>query len=66
METYNLRFKKKNERGYWNTSIKGETLEEAIKEAEKFLVSRKGEIKKAYLEKNIYKTKVMCEWESEE
>ena len=65
MKTYNLRFKKKGERGYWHTSIEGETIEEAIKSSKELIISRPYEIEKAYLEKTIYKTKKVWEWESE-
>lgn len=65
METYNLRFKKKGERGYWHISIYGETIEDAARKVKKFIVSQEYEIEKAYLEKIIYKTKKIWEWESE-
>lgn len=65
MATYNLRFKKKNERGYWHTSIKAETAEEAVRKVKEFIVSQEYEIEKAYLEEIIYKTKKIWEWESE-
>ena len=57
MKTYDLRFKKKGERGYWHTSIYGETIEEAIKNSKELIRSRPYEIEKAYLEEIIYKTK---------
>ena len=65
MARYNLRFKKKGERGYWHTSIYGETLEEVIEDAKKTIKTRPYEIDKAYLEEIIYKTKKIWEWESE-
>ena len=62
---YNLKFKYKNERGFWNTSIKAESTEEAIKEAEYFILKDK-RIEKAILGEIIYKTKKIKEWNVED
>lgn len=53
---YNLKFKKKGERGYWNMSITATEKEDAIKEAEEFIWKR-GDIVEAHIEEIIYKTK---------
>ena len=58
---YSLKFKYKKERGYWYTSIKVDSKEEAIKEAEKFILRDK-RIEKAILGEIIYKTKKIKEW----
>lgn len=65
MATYNLRFKKQGEQGYWHTSIYGETIEDAIENSRELISSRPYKIEKAYLEEIIYKTKKIWEWESE-
>lgn len=56
MADYNLKFKKKGERGYWNMSITATKEEDAINEARFFIWKRK-DIEKAYIEEIIYKTK---------
>lgn len=52
---YNLRFKKKNERGYWCTSIYADTDEQAIDEAKEYL--NRDDVEKIILEKLEYKYK---------
>ena len=58
---YNLRFKYKGERGYWCTTIKGDSVEEAIKEAE-YVILKDKRIEKAMLGEIVYKTKKIKEW----
>ena len=53
---YNLKFKYKGKRGYWNTTIYAENDEEAIKKTELFL-NGKYNIEKVVLEKLEYKYK---------
>lgn len=64
MSKYNLKFKKKGERGYWNISITAEEEKEAIEEARDF-IWRRGNIEKAYLEEIIHKTKKVWGYETE-
>ena len=58
---YNLKFRHKGEKGYWYTTIKGDSVEEAIKEAEYFILKDK-KIEKAILGEIVYKTKKIKEW----
>lgn len=48
---YNLKFKKKRERGYWNTTIYAQNDEEAIKEGINYIKTREDT-------KNIEKIKI--------
>ena len=57
---YNLKFKYKGKRGYWNTTIYAENDEEAIKKTELFL-NGKYNIEKVVLEKLYYKHKKIYE-----
>lgn len=59
---YNFKFTYKGERGFWNTTIKANNNEEAIKKAETFL-SRRERVGKARLEKIVYKYKKIKEWD---
>lgn len=56
MANYNLKFKKKGEKGYWNISIKATKEEDAIKEAEEF-IWKKGYIAEGYIEEIIHKAR---------
>lgn len=57
---YNLKFKYKGKRGYWNTTIYAENDEGAIKKTELFL-NGKYNIEKVVLEKLYYKHKKIYE-----
>ena len=61
---YNLKFKKKGEKGYWNISITATKEEDAINEARFFLWKRE-DIEKAYIEEIIHKTKKIWGYETE-
>lgn len=52
---YNLRFKYKNKRGYWCTTIYADTDEQAIDEAKEYL--NRDDVEKIILEKLEYKYK---------
>lgn len=60
MNNYNLRFKRRNERGYWNVTINAKNDEEALKETKKYL-DGKDYIEKAILEKTYYRYKKIYE-----
>lgn len=64
MAKYNLKFKKKGERGYWNMPITATEEKEAIQEV-KFFIWKRDDIEKAYLEEIIYKTKKVWGYETE-
>ena len=64
MANYNLRFKKKGEKGYWHMSITATEEEAAINEA-KFFIWKREDIEKAYLEEIIHKTKKIWGYEKE-
>ena len=57
---YNLKFKKKGERGYWNVSIYAENEKEAIEKSIDY-IKNKQNIEKIILEKTYYKTKKIFE-----
>ena len=57
---YNLKFKYKGKRGYWNTTIYAENDEEAIKKTELFL-NGKYNIEKVVLKKLYYTHKKIYE-----
>jgi len=62
---YNLKFKYKKQRGYWNTTIKAYSKEEAIKQAEYFIIKDKS-IEKAILGEIVYKIRKIKEWNVED
>lgn len=57
---YNLKFKKKGERGYWSVSIYAENEKEAIEESIDY-IKNKQNIEKIILEKTYYKTRKIFE-----
>lgn len=64
MAKYNLKFKKKGERGYWHMAITATKEKDAINEA-RFLVFGRDDIEKAYVEEIIHKTKKVWGYEKE-
>jgi hypothetical protein len=65
MSKYNLKFKKKGERGYWHMAITATEEKEAINEA-RFFIWKREDIEKAYIEEIIYKTKKVWSYEKED
>ena len=57
---YNLKLKKKGERGYWNVSIYAENEKEAIEKSIDYRKNKKN-IEKIILEKTYYKTRKIFE-----
>ena len=57
---YNLKFKYKCKRGYWNVSIYAENEKEAIEKSIDY-IKNKQNIEKIILEKTYYKTKKIFE-----
>lgn len=62
---YNLKFKYKKERGYWNVTIYAHNEEQGIEKAKEFLKS-KNNIEKAILEKILYKHKMIYKFDLKE
>lgn len=60
---YNLKFKKKGERGYWNTTIYAQNDEEAIKEGINYIKTREDtkNIEKIKIEKRYIKYRKIYE-----
>ena len=64
MSNYDLKFKTtESEKGYWHTSIRAETDEEAIEEAKKLISNKEGRYFKPILQKIIYRSKTI--WKGE-
>lgn len=63
MIDYNLKFKKKGERGYWNTTIYAQNDEEAIKESINYIKTREDteNIEKIKIEKMYIKYRKIYE-----
>ena len=57
---YNLKFKEKGKRGYWNVSIYAENEKEAIEKSIDY-IKNKQNIEKIILEKTYYKTRKIFE-----
>lgn len=57
---YNLKFKKKGERGYWHTNVNADNEEDAIKEAKEFLKDNDN-VEKVVLEQLRYSSKKIWE-----
>lgn len=57
---YNLKFKKKGERGYWYTSVNADNEEDAIKKAKEFLKDNDN-VEKVVLEQLRYSSKKIWE-----
>ena len=57
MNTYNLKWKKNKEQGFWNTNIYAENDEEAIEKAKKYISIKNAE--KASIEKIKYSYKTI-------
>ena len=57
---YNLKFKYKGKRGYWNVSIYAENEKEAIEESIDYIKNEQN-IEKIILEKTYYKTRKIFE-----
>lgn len=62
---YNLKFKYKKERRYWNVTIYADNEEQGIEKTKEFLKS-KNNIEKAILEKIVYKHKTIYKFDLKE
>lgn len=62
---YNLKFKYKKERRYWNVTIYADNEEQGIEKTKEFLKS-KNNIEKAILEKIVYKYKTIYKFDLKE
>lgn len=57
-----LKFKYKNGKEYWCTKIYADNIDEAIKEAEHFILIKDDEIEKVSLNKVMYRQIKIKEW----